>query len=128
MHASRNTSIFFHLLGSAFARRPSVARALAAFALVVAFGIVLRSAVWLHAAAADRVRNWYIEDIYRLNWMRLDGLAAAVSLATLCVYRPAGWQRMQVRSGALLLTGLGLFAAALWMFRDRTGLLANAVG
>jgi peptidoglycan/LPS O-acetylase OafA/YrhL len=60
--------------------------------------------------------------------MRLDGLLMGVVLAALHVYRPALWARLQARSTWLLLGGLAFAALALWLFRHRTGLVANAVG
>jgi peptidoglycan/LPS O-acetylase OafA/YrhL len=60
--------------------------------------------------------------------MRLDGLLMGVMLATLHVYRPQVWARLQLRSNAWLLTGLALCCVAFWLFRERTGLLANTLG
>ena len=120
--------LLFPLAAVALARRPSAARGLAVGMAVVLGGIALRSAVWLHDAAIDPPRNWFIEDIYYPTWMRLDGLLAGVMLAALRVYRPARWARWQRHADAALLGGLALSAFALWLFRDRTGLVANAVG
>ena len=120
--------LLFPLAAVALARRPSAARLLAVAAAIVLGGIALRSAVWLHDAARDPPRNWFIEDIYYPTWMRLDGLLAGVMLAALRVYRPARWARWQRHADKALLGGLALAALALWLFRDRTGLVANAVG
>jgi len=120
--------LLFPLAAVALARRPSAARGLAVGMAVVLGGIALRSAVWLHDAAIDPPRNWFIEDIYYPTWMRLDGLLAGVMLAALRVYRPARWARWQRHADKALLGGLALAALALWLFRDRTGLIANAVG
>lgn len=51
-----------------------------------------------------------------------------VMLATLRVYRAPLWERLQQRAGIVLIVGLAVSALALWLFRDRTGLLANALG
>jgi len=80
------------------ARRPSAARLLDVCAALVLPGIALRSAVWLHDASLDPPRNWFIEDIYYPSWMRLDGLVMGVMLATLQVYRPQLWSRLQAYS------------------------------
>src|SRR5213076_1665647 len=91
-------------------------------------GIGLRGGVWLHDSAIDPRRNWFIEDIYYPSWMRLDGLLVGVMLAALQVYRPHLWARLQARSNACLLGGVTVSCLAFWLFRDRTGLLANAIG
>ena len=56
--------------------------------MLAVLGIALRTSVWLHDAAIDPPRNWYIEDIYYPTWMRLDGLLMGIMLAALQVYRP----------------------------------------
>ena len=91
-------------------------------------GIVVRGSVWLHDVATDTQRNWFIEDIYYPTWMRLDGLLVGVMLASLRVYRPQQWERLQQRSSACLLGGLLVCGLAFWLFRERTGLLANTLG
>jgi len=120
--------LVFPLLAWWLARRRSAATFVAISAAVLVCGVALRSFVWLHDAALDPTRAWYIEDIYYPTWMRLDGLLMGVVLATLRTYRPRVWTRMQAHSTLLGLTGLSLFASALWLFRDRTGLLPNAIG
>jgi peptidoglycan/LPS O-acetylase OafA/YrhL len=118
----------FPLLALWLSRRPSGARFIALCAAIVLGGIALRAGVWLHDAAVHPPRNWYIEDIYYPTWMRLDGLLAGVVLATLRIYRPRAWQQLQDRSGICLAVGLLASAVALWLFRDRTGLVSNAIG
>ena len=118
----------FPLLAGWFARRPSAPRFLALCALLVLGGIALRTGVWLHDDALKPARPWFIEDIYYPTWMRLDGLLVGVMLATLNVYRPALWARLQANSTALLMAGLATVGAAIWLFHDRTGLVANAIG
>jgi len=120
--------LVFPLLAWWLARRPSVTTFLAICVATLALGIALRGFVWLHDSALDPPRNWYIEDIYYPTWMRLDGLLMGVVLATLRTYRPRMWALMQAHSTLFTLTGLSLFASALWLFRDRTGLLPNAIG
>ncbi|HEY9064796.1 MAG TPA: acyltransferase [Burkholderiaceae bacterium] len=120
--------LVFPLLAWGLVRRPSAARFVGICAGVVVLGIALRTGVWLHDAAVAPPRNWYIEDIYYPTWMRLDGLLAGVVLATLRVYRPALWERLQSRSNLLLLGGLAVLCLAFWLFRERTGLAANMLG
>ncbi|MDN5781039.1 MAG: acyltransferase [Luteimonas sp.] len=120
--------LLFPLLAWWLARNPSRARLLAIFAGVLLAGIALRSAVWLHDAALDPPRNWFVEDIYYPTWMRLDGLLMGVGLATLRAYRAQAWARLQAHANLFLLVGLLVLAAALWLFRERTGLPANSIG
>lgn len=118
----------FPLLALGMARRPSAARFLGLCGGLVLLGIALRGAVWLHDAALDPPRNWFIEDIYYPSWMRLDGLLVGVMLAAWRVYRPHSWSWWQRRANVVLVAGLGVCAVALWLFSNRTGLLANTLG
>jgi peptidoglycan/LPS O-acetylase OafA/YrhL len=120
--------LVFPLLAYALTRRPSLRTGLLAWAAVVALGVVLRGSVWLHDSTIDTPRNWFIEDIYYPTWMRLDGLLVGVMLAALRVYRPQTWARWQAHANLCLPAGLATCALAFWLFRDRTGLLANTVG
>ncbi len=120
--------LVFPLLAYTLTRRPSVLKCVGVWAVVVALGIVLRGGVWLHDAAMNTQRNWFIEDIYYPTWMRADGLLVGVMLAALRVYRPQTWARWQERSNICLLGGLATCGLAFWLFRDRTGLLANTLG
>jgi peptidoglycan/LPS O-acetylase OafA/YrhL len=120
--------LVFPLLAWWFTRRPSAGRFIALCALLVVGGIALRTGVWLHNDALKPARNWFIEDIYYPTWMRLDGLLVGAMLATLYVYRPMLWARLQARWTPLLFGGLGGVGLAIWLFHDRTGLIANAVG
>ncbi len=120
--------LVFPLLAWWLARRPSTRKFVGVCVGVLLLGIVLRGTVWLHDAAIDPPRNWFIEDIYYPSWMRLDGLLMGVMLAAWRIYRPQAWARLQRRSNALLLAGVVVSALAFWLFRDRTGLLANVLG
>ncbi|MCC4598018.1 acyltransferase [Xanthomonas campestris pv. phormiicola] len=125
--------LVFPLLAALSMRRPSAPRFVAVCGAVVLAGIALRTATWLHDRALDRIgdglqRNWFIEDIYYPTWNRLDGLLAGVVLAAIKVFRPQRWQWLQARANALLLAGLAVCALAMWLFRERTGLLGNAIG
>lgn len=120
--------LVFPLLAWWLTRRPSVSLVASLCVGVVLAGIALRTAVWLHDAALDPPRNWFIEDIYYPTWMRLDGLLVGVVLATLKVYRAEAWARWQLRANVVLAVGIVVLALALWLFRHRTGLLGNAIG
>jgi peptidoglycan/LPS O-acetylase OafA/YrhL len=97
-------------------------------AAIVVLGIGLRTTVWLHYTALAPPRAWFLEDIYYPTWSRLDGLLMGVMLATLRVYRPQLWAGWQRHSNVAVVAGVAMTGFALWMFRDRTGLPANAVG
>lgn len=118
----------FPLLAWWATRRLSVAGVATLFIALVLGGIALRTGVWLHDDATQPQRPWFIEDIYYPTWARLDGLLAGVLLATLQVYRPALWARLQARASLLTLAGLAAAALAFTLFANRTGLAANAVG
>lgn len=103
-------------------------RSVALGTLLVIGGVALRAALWLHGDATRPERPWFIEDLYYPTWTRLDGLLTGVMLAALQVKRPALWARLQARTDLLALAGLALVAAALMLFRQRTGFAANTVG
>jgi len=120
--------LVFPLLAWWLTRRSSTLGFISLCVAAVVLGVALRTTVWLHDAAMDPPRNWFLEDIYYPTWMRLDGLLMGIMLAALRVYRPQAWTRLQARSNMVLLGGIGVSCFALWLFRDRTGLLANALG
>jgi peptidoglycan/LPS O-acetylase OafA/YrhL len=115
-------------------RRPSPDRALAVGLGVVAFGMAVRGYVWRHDMApvidlpgpAFGLR--FVEGIYYPTWARLDGLLAGVALAALRVTRPRAWMGLQRHAGLLLAAGLGLFALAWWLFRERLGFWPSVCG
>lgn len=120
--------LVFPLLAYALTRRSSVLKCAALWASLAALGIVLRGTVWLHDAAMDTQRNWFIEDIYYPTWMRMDGLIMGVMLAALRVYRPRLWAQVLERSNICLILGMATCGLAFYLFRNRTGLLANTLG
>lgn len=120
--------LVFPLLAWWLARRPSMARFTLVCATVMLGGIGLRAGIWLHDAGVEHTRNWFVEDLYFPTWVRLDGLLAGVMLASLRIFRASLWERLQRHAGALLALGMAVLALAFWLFRDRTGLLASALG
>lgn len=121
----------FPLLAVWLTRRPAIWKFAGLAALLVLIGIAARSAAWLHNAAIDPqmdARNWFVEDIYYPTWARLDGLLCGVALAVWKTFRPDHWTRAQRHANVALLAGLAVLALAFWLFADRTGLLANAIG
>lgn len=98
--------------------------------LIVLAGVALRTAIWLHASAADpgMARNWFVEDLYYPTWNRLDGLLFGVVLAAWKAFDPAAWQRARRHADRVALAGILLMGLAFTLFQDRVGLLGNAVG
>ncbi|MCP1375849.1 acyltransferase family protein [Dyella lutea] len=120
--------LLFPLLAIGLARWRS-GRAVAAVALMVVLGgIALRAAVWWHDTAVQPDRNWYIEDLYFPTWCRLDGLFVGVMLAALKTVRLKLWIRAQAHAPVAMWLGLLVTGGALLLFRDRAGLVANAIG
>lgn len=125
--------LVFPLLAWWLVRRPSTAAFVCICVGVVAAGVALRAGFWLHDTATEgpvgeSARSWFAEDIYFPTWNRLDGLLAGVVLACLKTFRASWWRRAQDYANVALISGLGVVAVAMWLFRERTGLLANAVG
>lgn len=121
----------FPLLAGWLMRRPTAWSFAALAVLLVTLGISLRSAAWLHNAAIDPQmdsRNWFVEDIYYPTWARLDGLLCGVALAVWKTMRPEHWARARRYANASLLAGLGVMTLSFWLFNNRTGLVANAIG
>ncbi|QSX79027.1 acyltransferase family protein [Agrilutibacter solisilvae] len=120
--------LVFPVLAWAMVRRSSPRGVLALCVGLVLAGIAVRSAVWLHDTATAPARNWFVEDIYYPTWCRLDGLLAGVVLAVVRVFRPGLWEWLSQRANAVLAAGVLVMALALWLFRERTGLLGNSIG
>ena len=101
------------LLLAALMRRPSARKAVAAVALMVAGGIMLRAA--LIARFPDNV----FALVYYPSWTRLDGLTFGVGLAALRTFRPAVWRRWMQHGHALLIGGIAVAGCAMWLFQGR---------
>jgi peptidoglycan/LPS O-acetylase OafA/YrhL len=128
--------LLFPLLAWWLARRPSATKFVAVCVAVLLAGIAIRTSVWLFDMAPVRgvenaARSFnqrFIEDMYYPTWNRLDGLLAGVVLATLKTFRRPAWDRLQAGANIALIAGLAVVALAIWLFRDRTGLLGNSIG
>jgi peptidoglycan/LPS O-acetylase OafA/YrhL len=123
--------LLFPLLAWLLMRKPAMWKFVVLVAVLVLGGITWRTGVWLHNHAIDPNfdrRNWFIEDIYYPTWCRLDGLIAGVTLAAWKVFRPHTWERARRHANVFLFAGIVVMALALWLFRDRAGLLGNSVG
>jgi peptidoglycan/LPS O-acetylase OafA/YrhL len=120
--------LLFPMLALGFARLRSRAALLTFCVALVAGGIALRTAIWLHFDALAPDRNWFVEEIYYPTWNRLDGLLAGVLLAVLKTYRPALWARLGARANVAFMIGFAGMALSFWLFRERAGLLGNSIG
>ena len=112
-------------------RRPAVWKFTTLLAALVLMGIALRTLAWTRGMQVDpdmATRNWFVEDIYYPTWCRLDGLLCGISLAAWQTLRPLSWQAAQRHAHVSLVAGLLVMALSFWLFRDRVGLLANAIG
>ncbi len=125
--------LIFPLLAWWLTRRPSATKFIGVCVAVVLTGMAIRGYVWLHelapAQSSFAFGLRFVEGIYYPTYTRLDGLLAGVMLAAIQAFRPAWWQGMQAQANRLLLpAGLVMVALAMWLFRDRTGLLPSIVG
>ncbi len=121
----------FPLLALWLFRRPASWKFVLLSIFIVAMGIALRTNSWLHNMALDPGmdgRNWFVEDIYYPTWNRLDGLLGGVALAAWKTLRPQHWLKARKYANASLLAGLAVMALSFWLFANRTGLMANAIG
>ena len=120
--------ICFPLLACGMTRRLSARAFVSLLLTLVLLGIAARTAIWLYDHNAAPERNWFIEDIYFPTWNRLDGLLAGVALAVMKESRPRAWQELGAYANRALIAGILIVAFAVWLFWDRTGLLANSIG
>ncbi len=105
-------------------RRPSLRRTVAVLAGLVLFGICLRSFILFHwlrplETAGHGFAIPYLERIYYPTYSRLDGLLAGITLALVKTFRPLWWSALAKRGHLLLVMGVGLTGAAIWLFKDR---------
>ena len=120
--------LLFPLLALGLSGRVKSWQLLALFAALVLGGVVLRGAIWQHYTALQPDRAWFIEALYYPTWSRLDALLVGVLLAVAQVHRPRWWAWAQRHANAVLALGLLVLGLAWWLFRARTGLLANTLG
>lgn len=128
--------LVFPLLAWWLTRRPSAAKFVSVCVAVLLAGIAIRTSVWLFDMAPVRglehvqrgFDRRFIEDMYYPTYNRLDGLLAGVVLATFKTFRRPLWDRLQANANAVLMLGLAVVALAIWLFRDRTGLIGNSIG
>lgn len=100
--------------------RPRLWKGVVAGLALLALGMALRGAAWLHdlapfydhgVARHGYVQAW-MEHIYLPTWMRMDGLLAGLAIAAVEVFRPTLWSAVMSRPRMLLIAGaIGLMAA-----------------
>lgn len=120
----------FPLLAVAMLRRPSVWKFACLCAVLVLGGVALRAVIWTQAMQVDPefTRNWFVEDIYYPTWNRLDGLLCGIALAAWKTMRAQAWQRARRYANLCMVAGVLVLVLAFWLFRDRVGLVGNALG
>jgi peptidoglycan/LPS O-acetylase OafA/YrhL len=112
-------------------RRPSFYKAVAVILGIFCFGIAIRCYIFLHYVQPltdDAFILAYVEKIYFPTHTRLDGLLVGVTLSVVKTFRPLWWQRLLTHGYLLLVSGLGLCAWAMWLFRERMAFSAALVG
>ncbi|HET6969775.1 MAG TPA: acyltransferase [Phenylobacterium sp.] len=115
--------------------RPALWKGVAAGLALLALGMVLRGAVWLHdlgpyvvhGVARHGYVQAYMERIYLPTWMRMDGLLAGLAIAAVEVFRPAAWRAASARPRLLLAAGAAGLVAALALFKTQCPPLVPAV-
>ena len=126
--------LLFPWLAWALTRVPSWRKCVTVCVGVLAFGMLLRGELWVHEIAPVRgladggVGVRFLQDIYYPTYSRLDGLLAGVVVASIQAYRPLWWARLQANANLLLVAGLGVLAAAIWVFGNRLAFGATVVG
>jgi peptidoglycan/LPS O-acetylase OafA/YrhL len=112
-------------------RHPSFYKAVAVIVGIFCFGIAIRCYIYLHCVrplTGDAFTLAYVEKIYFPTHTRLDGLLVGVTLAAIKTFRPLWWQRLLTHGYLLLVSGLGLCAWAMWLFRERFGFSGAVAG
>ena len=115
--------LFFPLVLSLAAIKPSARKTVAVLLAIVVAGVALRALLWI-AFVADKPfdvhsePNWqgYVTLIYYPTWGRLDGLLAGIALALLKVFRPIAWKDFVARPNLLLVAGLAGIGIAMMLF------------
>ncbi len=103
-------------------RKPATWKTISLLTGVVLFGLALRSWELFHVIGVSGLSDQqagalFMKRIYYLTFSRLDGLVAGVALAILRIFRPQWWARVSGRGNVLLILGLFVSGAAIWMFR-----------
>lgn len=93
--------------------RPSTRKTVVVLALVVLFGISLRTFLITHYPEEVWTR------IYYPSYTRLDGLLTGVALAVVRSFRPQWWRELMRYGHALFLFGIGCVGCVVWMFRNQ---------
>ncbi len=94
-------------------QRPSVRRTVAAIAMLVTGGVLLR--LFLVAHYPDEVNT----RVYYPTYTRLDPLLAGLALASMRTFRPGWWERLMQRGHALLLVGTVCIGSVVFLFRHQ---------
>lgn len=128
--------LLFPLVATLGLVKPSFAKTVFLFCLVIASGMLLRGLIWQAEilpvwdlrSGAGNLYQVYIEKIYYPSYTRLDGLCAGVLIAAVRVFRPQWWNSIMKANILILVLGIGGFVFSLYIFSDRRGLMATVIG
>ncbi|TDF37507.1 acyltransferase [Alteromonadaceae bacterium M269] len=120
--------VVFPIIAMLFMNRGGAAKVIILSLVIIAFGMYLRSDIWLNELGSGPFVRLYIEKIYYPTYTRLDGLLAGVLLATLKVFRPQLWGATMKHANKILFVGFSGLALAVWIFQNRFGLLGTVIG
>jgi peptidoglycan/LPS O-acetylase OafA/YrhL len=119
----------FPVLAWAVARRPSARLTALACLGVLALGLVCRATAWFgFVESAEHEGAAFFERIYYPTFARLDGLLAGVLLAIVEVHRPAWWSSAMQHGRLLVLLGVVLLAASMFLFDGDRSAVSSIVG
>jgi len=117
-----------------FTRKPSFKKACWVTASIVAFGLSLRGALWIHSVGPLRehyargLSNLYIKTIYYPTYTRLDSLLVGVLVAATQLFRPDWWRRIAIHGNALLAAGILVVGFSFWLCQDMTSFSTAVFG
>lgn len=96
---------------------------------VIAFGIVLRSVLWLYYMQNAVDSHTYYSKIYYSTFCRLDELILGVSIALVKNFRTKAWLKIIEKGNLILLFGVGGSAMTLYLFSQyHQNLFITAMG
>lgn len=116
------------LFALGFMKIGSTAKISVVLIAIAAFGMWLRSDIWLNDLTGYPVYRDYVEKIYYPSYTRLDGLLAGVLLALLKVFKPTCWSEITHHGNKVFFAGVAGLALTVWLFQDRFGYIATVYG
>lgn len=118
--------LLFPLLAALLVPNSSVLKTVLLSIGLFILGMTLRAYLWHQVGTNGDV---YVEKIYYPTHVRFEGLLVGVLTASLKVFRPQWWDRLQRSANGVLVCGLILVAAAISVYApDRFGYGASVFG